>query len=142
MKLMSKLSLTMVAVFAVFMLVANPGNLLRREKTRDCGGGVNSRSVSAWGSWQAKNGQQFSYVAIVGNIGPATINEPRTRTSPARYHGQVCPGEEANITIEALSGPLPSIFCNISVGGVQLSGNLIHRDNTPGYRASCSAIIR
>lgn len=142
MRLSSKLSLALVAVFAVFMLVANPGNLLRREKQRDCGENVRPRAVNAWGSWGVKIGQSASYVAITGNIGPMVINEPRVRNSPAHFRAQACPGETAAITFEALNGPLPTILCNISVGGTNLTGDLIQRNNAPGYRAGCAAVIR
>lgn len=141
MKTMLKLGTTVAVAGAAFLVITNPGGIVR-EQERNCGAGIRPRAVTVTLLWQPKEGQERSYVRINGNIGPATINEPRTASSPARYKGQACPGETASINGVPLAGPLPQVICNISVGGSNLTGDSIERITVRGGRAFCKAVIK
>jgi hypothetical protein len=139
-----RLFLGLGVAFVVFAVAVNAGAFRGGggdDEPRNCGAGVRPRSVVAIAIWSAKVGQQRSYVSIHGAIGPANISEPHTSISPARFPAKACPGETASITVVAVSGPLPNVRCDISVGGSNLTGDAIQRVSTPGYRANCQAAI-
>lgn len=141
MKTKIRVSLALVAVFAVVMVVGNPLRFIKGQD-RNCGADIRPRNVTATITWVPRVGQDRSYVRITGHIGPTTIDEPRAGASPARFHAQACPGETALIVGTALAGPLPSIVCTLQAGGTQLTGGAIERDSVAGQRAWCRAVIK